>query len=112
MSKPLRFKSGDHWATCQRCGRVFRSSALRKEWTGLWVCPEDWEKRHEQDFVRAVKDNYPVFPALPEQANAFINSCATRSATAGKAVAGCAIVGWPEKDDDEVPTGTFNTNTL
>jgi len=112
MSKPLKFRSGDHWATCQRCGRVFRSSKLRKEWTGLWVCSEDFESRHPQDFVRSVKDSIAVYPALPEATDEYISrGCVTRSAVAGVAVAGCAIAGL-DADYNEIPSGTFNTNTL
>lgn len=51
------FKSGDHWLVCDRCGFDVYSSEARKTWDGLVVCPEDWEPRHEQDFVRAVADN-------------------------------------------------------
>ena len=112
MSKPYKFTSGDHWATCQRCGRVFRASQLRHEWTGLWVCADDYEPRHPQDFVRAKQDSIAVYPALPELTDTFIYRCSTRSATAGEAVAGCAIVGFKESDDNEIPSGTFNTNTL
>lgn len=113
MSKPLKFKSGDHWTTCQRCGKVVRSSNLREEWTGLWVCPDDWEPRHPQDFVRARQDSISVYPSLPEQVDTFIGGkCSTRSATAGEAIAGCAIIGFAESDDNEIPSGSFNTNTL
>ena len=51
------FKQGDHLANCDRCGFTFKASQLRKEWTGLFVCKDDWEPRHPQDFVRGVKDD-------------------------------------------------------
>lgn len=44
-------------ACCQRCGKKRKGGDLRKTWDGLWVCPEHWEPRHPQDFVKAVKEN-------------------------------------------------------
>ncbi len=57
MSKPLKYKAGDHWVRCQRCATVHRSSKMRKEWNGLIVCPRCYEPRHPQDFVKGRKEN-------------------------------------------------------
>lgn len=44
-------------AICDRCGRKFPYRTLRKEWTGLMVCPTDWDPRHEQlDPARRIYD--------------------------------------------------------
>ena len=43
-----------HYEICQRSGFKVRAGELVKEWTGLWVRPQDWEARNEQDFVRTV----------------------------------------------------------
>lgn len=47
---------GDWNAQCYQCGRKRKASSLVKHWQGYWVCPEHWEARHPQDFVRAVPD--------------------------------------------------------
>lgn len=53
-----KYIPGDHWITCQRCGMDIRSSAARREWTGLKVCADKcWEPRHPQDFVKAIKED-------------------------------------------------------
>jgi hypothetical protein len=52
---------GDWNAQCFRCGAKRKASTLRKQWQGYWVCPEHWEPRHPQDFVRGVADN----PSVP-----------------------------------------------
>lgn len=46
----------DHWLVCDLCGCDIRSSEARERWDGYVVCPDDWEPRQEQDFVRAHED--------------------------------------------------------
>ncbi len=66
------FKKHDPRATCQICGFDFNRSALRKNWRGLWVCPQDWEPRNEADFVRGVKDKQQIRGgAVPPAADIF-----------------------------------------
>jgi hypothetical protein len=48
---------GGNWVTCQRCDFNIRSWDAMKEWTGAIVCPDCWEPRHPQDFVRGIKDD-------------------------------------------------------
>jgi hypothetical protein len=55
------FKLGDHNAWCDVCGFKFKASELRKRWDGMMCCPDDWEKRHEQDFLKSM----PEKPAPP-----------------------------------------------
>lgn len=50
------WQAGNHWAECQRCGFEYRQKELKKEWTNLIVCPDCYEPRHPQDFVRAAPD--------------------------------------------------------
>lgn len=52
---------GEWNVICDQCGRKYKASKLQRRWDGLMVCQDDWETRHPQDFVRAVKDS----PALP-----------------------------------------------
>jgi hypothetical protein len=33
-------------AVCDRCGLDCRHSELRKEWSGVWVCPRCFETKH------------------------------------------------------------------
>lgn len=47
---------GDWNAVCYECGRKRKASTLRKHWQGYFVCPEHWEPRQPQDFVRAQAD--------------------------------------------------------
>jgi len=60
MGKADYLKLGDHNVICDVCGRKRKSSHVRKTWDGFWVCPQHWEPRHTQDFVRGVKDNQSV----------------------------------------------------
>lgn len=47
---------GDWNAVCYECGRKKKASQLKKHWQGYMVCPEHWEPRQPQDFVRATAD--------------------------------------------------------
>lgn len=60
------WKRGDHNGICQRCGFEFKFSELHKTWDGLWVCADDWEPRHPQDYVRGIPDNQSVRNTSPE----------------------------------------------
>lgn len=46
------YKPGSHWANCWSCGFAFRAEKLKKTWDNRWVCDEDFEPRHPQDFIR------------------------------------------------------------
>lgn len=61
-------------AICDRCGQKFQASELRLEWTGLRVCPKDFESRHPQDFVKGVPDKQNPPWVRPEAADVFIRS--------------------------------------
>lgn len=52
---------GDWNAICDLCGFKFKASQLRRRWDGMRVCPEDYEERHPQDFLKGIKDN----PSVP-----------------------------------------------
>lgn len=58
--------AGDYWMICDRCGFKRRRSQMQKTWDGLWVCPEDFETRHPQDYVKGVVDKQSVPVARPE----------------------------------------------
>ena len=64
---------GDFWRICDRCGKKIRQSLTRKTWDGLWVCENDWEPRHPQDFVRGVEDKQSVREPRPEAEDYFLS---------------------------------------
>ena len=33
---------------CDRCGQQYKLLQLKKEWTGIFACPECWEPKHPQ----------------------------------------------------------------
>ncbi len=50
------YAHGDWNAVCYECGRKKKGSTLRRHWQGYYVCPEHWEPRQPQDFVRGTED--------------------------------------------------------
>lgn len=86
---------GNWNAVCYQCGRKRKASMLRKHWQGYYVCPEHWESRQPQDFVRAIPEN-PTPPwTQPMPADSFTYVCTLQgqSGYAGVGVAGCMISG-------------------
>lgn len=53
-------KRGEWNVDCPVCGFKKKSSEMRKRWDGLYVCKEDWEVRHPQDFIRITPDDTSV----------------------------------------------------
>jgi hypothetical protein len=51
------YQPGNHWVECQICACAVRSNDAKVRWDGAIVCPDDWEMRHPQDFVRGREDN-------------------------------------------------------
>jgi hypothetical protein len=92
------FKSGEWNVYCMVCNRKIKSGEALKRWDGLIVCPDDYENRHPQDFLRARQErisvpftsdssfnsfngpNYPPYPFCTAPGS---------SGVAGFAVAGC-----------------------
>ena len=66
------YRAGSHNWICDRCGFKYKAEEKRREWTGLIVCPECWEPRHPQDFVKGRKDNQAVIDPRPEATDSFI----------------------------------------
>lgn len=56
MGRADFFSMGDYNAVCWECGRKRKASTLKRHWQGYYVCPEHWEPRQAQDFVRSVPD--------------------------------------------------------
>jgi hypothetical protein len=88
MSHTPKYVRWDWLAVCDVCGKVRRSSELRKRWDGLMVDHNCFEIRHPQDFVRARQDQQAVPWSRPTTADDF--SLNTQTPTT-----------------DVVPVGTF-----
>lgn len=71
MSVP-NYIPGNHWVTCDQCGKWIRRSEARKQWDGLLVCPEDWDPKHPLLSLRATPDRQAVFDARPEPPDKFV----------------------------------------
>lgn len=72
MSKGWNYKSnGDHNAICDSCGRKFKASELQLRWDGFYVCKEDFELRHPQDFVKTKNDKITVEWSRPPGSDLF-----------------------------------------
>ena len=54
------FKSGEWNLTCDVCSKKIKAHEAKHRWDGLIVCKDDWEPRHEQDFVKAKTDKITV----------------------------------------------------
>ena len=86
---------GDHWVECDRCGSAIRSSEAMPTWDNLLVCPDDFEPRHEQDFVRSRQDDQsPKGNVSTESPDRFVTNDDLM------------------EPSSSVPEGTFNPNTL
>jgi len=59
------FVLGDAKACCDVCGFDYKQSQLRKRWDGAMVCPDDFETRHPQDFVKAVPERNHIKEPRP-----------------------------------------------
>ena len=54
------YVSGSHNITCDVCSRKIKAHEAKQRWDGFIVCADDWEPRHEQDFVKAKTDKLTV----------------------------------------------------
>jgi len=89
------FKAGDWNAVCHECGAKKKASQLRRHWQGYYVCPNHWEPRHPQDFVRARADVQTPPWTQPDPPDEFIAVCTPDgvSAIPALAIPGCMIPG-------------------
>lgn len=58
--KKNHFISGEWNVTCDVCSRKIKAHEAKQRWDGFIVCPEDFENRHPQDFVKAQTDKITV----------------------------------------------------
>jgi hypothetical protein len=107
MGKADYLKLGDYNAICYECGRKRKAGDLKRHWQGYWVCPEHWEARHPQDFVKGTKDTQTPPWAQPVPAAVFTDFCTPGGLTAivDTAVVDCAVVDYISPAYD--PTVTY-----
>lgn len=105
------WEQGNHWGECQRCSLIFRTSDLRKEWTGLKVCNECWEPRHPQDFVKSISEDTSargiVSPETQDTYKSLSYNIAINPARAGIARAGDSRSGFVVPDNT-LPVSSFS----
>ncbi len=65
---------GDWNAVCYECGCKRKASTMKRHWKGYRVCPEHWEPRQPQDFVRAIPDVQTPPWTQPPPADVFVSS--------------------------------------
>ena len=51
---------GDYNVVCDVCSKKIKASESRLRWDGFLVCIDDYEIRHEQDFVKSKQDQITV----------------------------------------------------
>ena len=68
---------------------------MKRHWQGYYVCPEHWEVRQPQDFVRGIQDIQTPPWTQPMPADQFTYVCTPegQTAIAGVAIAGCMTAG-------------------
>ena len=60
-------------AVCDRCGLEFKSSSLKKEWTGLMVCDKCFEPRHPSTLFNPTTREGSIPWSTPEPADVFVS---------------------------------------
>jgi len=89
------YEDGGWNTVCYECGRKRKAGTLKRHWQGYYVCPEHWEPRQPQDFVRSVPDDQTPEWVQPMPANVFGQTCTLEGSTAipELALPGCMIPG-------------------
>lgn len=67
------YTSGQWNLICDVCGKKIKSGKSRHRWDGFVVCEDDWEERHQQDFVKARVDKITVPFLRPRPVDVFVN---------------------------------------
>lgn len=78
--------------TCDVCSKKIKASESRLRWDGFLVCVDDYEIRHEQDFVKSKLDQItvPYTRPVPELIFTFVCSLYTSQGRADIGEADCA----------------------
>lgn len=54
------YVSGEWNLICDVCSKKIKAHDAKQRWDGLVVCPDDFEHRHPQDYVKAKVDKITV----------------------------------------------------
>jgi len=54
------FISGEWNLICDVCSIKYKASKAKQRWDGFIVCPNCYEQRHPQDFVRSRQDKITI----------------------------------------------------
>lgn len=88
------FISGEWNITCDVCSKKIKAHQARQRWDGFIVCPDDFEHRHQQDFVKAKTDKITVpFIRSRHMPEYVVCTLVGSSAIPQYAVAGCMVAG-------------------
>jgi len=94
MKNHLRL--GNWNVLCDVCGFKFKALDLKRDWRGLMVCKDDYELRHESDFLRVQKEKIAVEFSRPypvaDTFTGYICSVSGRYAMADVGTADCMTV--------------------
>ena len=95
MGRADYYAPGDWNAVCYECGRKRKASTMLRYWQGYYVCPEHWETRQPQDFVRSIPD-VQTAPWQQPISTTFAPMCTPNgsSAVPGFAEPGCIVPGY------------------
>jgi len=104
------YAPGNWVALCDVCGFKFKALDLKRDWRGLMVCKDDYELRHESDFLRVQKEKISVEFSRPYPVEdiftGYTCSIIEIQPLADIATADCARVGL------SLPYNTEGSNTL
>ncbi len=74
------YQPGRPYGSCQRCGQTYRLDELKKEWTGLLVCSDDWDPLPDTMKAPVVyPEGLPYPDPAPDMPNVFISHNITPS---------------------------------
>lgn len=77
MADDRHYVGSEWYRICDRTGFKIRNVRTQKEWQGLIVRDQSWERRQPQDLVRGVIDDQNVSEPRPRQLNQFIGPLTT-----------------------------------
>jgi hypothetical protein len=67
------YRSGDHLAICDRCGRRGYRSKMRLTWDKLLTHPECYDARHPQELIKPRREKVSVKDPRPEGQDVFLS---------------------------------------
>lgn len=102
MSRSWVYRSGDWNCICDVCSIKVKASKTKQRWDGLIVCPNCFEHRHSQDFIKVRQDKITVPFLRPRPTDVFVDVTYTATLTctpissfgiSGIGISGCATAG-------------------